>query len=125
MGIFEQKLRKVEAMVGVSRPMLLTIKNKPVDTANIFAPSCISLFSSVPSQSSDFVSVSNNVNYKLAAEAIKNRFVVSRDGVTNAGHRLNLGKKDGNSLLSSEFFINAPVEFYMLIYLRYLQPLFK
>jgi hypothetical protein len=38
------------------------------------------------------------------AELLKNCFVVSRDDVNNAVHKL----KDGNTFLSSENFINAP-----------------
>jgi hypothetical protein len=52
------------------------------------------------------------------AGAIKNRFVVSRDDVNN--DKL----KDGNTLLSSENFINAPVELHVHLYLLYLRPLF-
>jgi hypothetical protein len=109
---FWSEIQKIRGH-GRSVPSVIDNVNKPEDIANLFASSYRSLFSSVSSDREDMSSVHDAINSKLVSDSVNKIFTVSAKDVAKAVRGLNHGKKDGNNILSSEFFIHAPSQLHV------------
>lgn len=91
---------------GKTVPMVVDNCNSPDSISNVFAQSYAKLYSSVPSEDEEIGQVNDQIYSKL--KTCKDRFIVTRDDITKAVQRMKAGKREGDSLFSSDCILNAP-----------------
>jgi hypothetical protein len=97
-----KKIRRHDKTV----PTVVDNCNSPERISNVFAESYAKLYSSVPSKDDELGQVNDQIQGKL--KSCKDRFTITRDDVIIAVQHMKSGKREGDSLFSSDCIINAP-----------------
>ena len=94
-------------------PTVVDNLNQPDEIVSVFANSYKSLFSSVTPSTENMTKLRSDIDNQLNSLSPHDLFVVKWDDVSNAVHRLKLGKHEGDGALSSDFIIQAPGALYV------------
>lgn len=102
---FWKEVKKIRRH-GNTVPAVVDNCNSPERIADIFTESYANLYSSVPSLDDELSQVNDQIQAKL--KSCTDRFLVTYVDINKAVQQMKSGKREGDSLFSSDCILNAP-----------------